>query len=98
VANHDLVLASVGMKTLPELDNCLVVFDEGHHLPAVALNSVRQRDGFARTCAGWTSCRRRCARSAPNSHRATGQDVDTLAQQLRGGLNELVAGCSHGPA
>jgi len=37
VANHDLVLASLGMKTLPDLDNCLVVFDEGHHLPAVAL-------------------------------------------------------------
>jgi ATP-dependent DNA helicase DinG len=38
VANHDLVLASLGMKTLPDLDNCLVVFDEGHHLPAVALD------------------------------------------------------------
>ena len=38
VANHDLVLSSLGMKTLPELDNCLVVFDEGHHLPAVALD------------------------------------------------------------
>ena len=29
---------SLGMKTLPDLDNCLVVFDEGHHLPAVALD------------------------------------------------------------
>ncbi|HSO44221.1 MAG TPA: ATP-dependent DNA helicase DinG, partial [Rhodoferax sp.] len=38
VANHDLVLASLGMKALPDLDNCLVVFDEGHHLPAVALD------------------------------------------------------------
>jgi len=38
VANHDLVLASLGMKTLPDLDNCLLVFDEGHHLPAVALD------------------------------------------------------------
>lgn len=38
VANHDLVLASLGMKTLPDLDKCLVVFDEGHHLPAVALD------------------------------------------------------------
>jgi Rad3-related DNA helicase len=25
-------------KTLPDLDNCLVVFDEAHHLPAVALD------------------------------------------------------------
>jgi ATP-dependent DNA helicase DinG len=38
VANHDLVLASLGMKALPDLDNCLVVFDEAHHLPAVALD------------------------------------------------------------
>ena len=38
VANHDLVLASLGMETLPDLDKCLVVFDEGHHLPAVALD------------------------------------------------------------
>jgi len=38
VANHDLVLASLGMKTLPDLDNCLLVFDEAHHLPAVALD------------------------------------------------------------
>jgi ATP-dependent DNA helicase DinG len=38
VANHDLVLASLGMKTLPDLDNCLVVFDEAHHLPGVALD------------------------------------------------------------
>jgi ATP-dependent DNA helicase DinG len=38
VANHDLVLASLGMKTLPELNNCLLVFDEAHHLPAVALD------------------------------------------------------------
>ncbi len=38
VANHDLVLSSLGMKTLPDLDKCLVIFDEGHHLPAVALD------------------------------------------------------------
>lgn len=38
VANHDLVLSTLGLKALPDLDNCLVVFDEGHHLPAVALD------------------------------------------------------------
>jgi len=32
VANHDLVLASIGGRTLPDLGDCLVVFDEGHHL------------------------------------------------------------------
>jgi ATP-dependent DNA helicase DinG len=38
VANHDLVLASLGTTTLPELDKCLLVFDEGHHLPAKAID------------------------------------------------------------
>lgn len=32
VANHDLVLASIGARTLPELEDCYWVFDEGHHL------------------------------------------------------------------
>jgi ATP-dependent DNA helicase DinG len=38
VANHDLLLSTLGTRTLPELDNCLLVLDEGHHLPAVALD------------------------------------------------------------
>jgi ATP-dependent DNA helicase DinG len=37
VANHDLVLSSIGTRTLPELESCLVVFDEAHHLPKKAL-------------------------------------------------------------
>jgi len=48
VANHDLVLASIGRKTLPELDNCLLVFDEGHHLPAVALDQFSSRMELSR--------------------------------------------------
>lgn len=37
VVNHDLLLASLGSRQLPELDNCLLVLDEAHHLPATAL-------------------------------------------------------------
>lgn len=37
VANHDLLLSSLGARMLPELDNCLLVLDEAHHLPATAL-------------------------------------------------------------
>ena len=37
VANHDLLLSSLGARVLPELDNCLLVLDEAHHLPATAL-------------------------------------------------------------
>ncbi len=38
VANHDLLLSSLGARMLPELDNCLLVLDEAHHLPATALD------------------------------------------------------------
>ena len=37
VVNHDLLLSSLGARVLPELDNCLLVLDEAHHLPATAL-------------------------------------------------------------
>ena len=37
VANHDLLLSSLGARLLPELDNCLLVLDEAHHLPQTAL-------------------------------------------------------------
>jgi ATP-dependent DNA helicase DinG len=37
VVNHDLLLSSLGNRLLPELDNCLLVLDEAHHLPATAL-------------------------------------------------------------
>jgi len=38
VANHDLLLSSLGARLLPDLDNCLLVLDEAHHLPATALS------------------------------------------------------------
>lgn len=38
VANHDLLLSSLGARVLPELDNCLLVLDEAHHLPSTALD------------------------------------------------------------
>ncbi|WP_298209436.1 ATP-dependent DNA helicase DinG [Acidovorax sp.] len=38
VANHDLLLSSLGARVLPELDNCLLVLDEAHHLPTTALD------------------------------------------------------------
>lgn len=38
VANHDLLLSSIGARLLPDLDNCLLVLDEAHRLPATALS------------------------------------------------------------
>ncbi len=37
VANHDLLLASMGARVLPELSDCLLVVDEAHHLPRKAV-------------------------------------------------------------
>lgn len=37
VVNHDLLLSSLGKRSLPELDECLLVIDEAHHLPRVAV-------------------------------------------------------------
>ncbi len=87
VANHDLVLASLGRKALPELDNCLVVFDEGHHLPAVALkqfasamelSSLRWLDKLPRTL----------QEVSEKIQVALAQDVGTLAQQLKAALQD----------
>jgi len=37
VVNHDLLLSSIGTRSLPELDDCLLALDEAHHLPQKAL-------------------------------------------------------------
>lgn len=88
VANHDLVLASLGRKTLPDLDNCLVVFDEGHHLPAVALDqfssamdlsNLRWLDKLPKTMQEVSS--------KLSLH--LGEDVQTISSQLKSALTHL---------
>ncbi len=51
VANHDLLLSSLGSRTLPELDHCLLVLDEAHHLPGVALDQFTASMDLTRV--GW---------------------------------------------
>ncbi|MCB8748521.1 ATP-dependent DNA helicase DinG [Rhodoferax sp. U2-2l] len=85
VANHDLVLASLGMKALPELDNCLVVFDEGHHLPAVALDQFS--GAMDLTGLRWLDKLPKILHEvAEKMGVAVEQDVTTLAQQLKTAL------------
>ena len=87
VANHDLVLASLGMKALPDLNNCLVVFDEGHHLPAVALDqfsSAMELSGLR-----WLDkLPKILIEVAEKMGFVLAQDVSTLAQQLKTALLE----------
>jgi ATP-dependent DNA helicase DinG len=88
VANHDLVLASLGMKTLPELDNCLVVFDEGHHLPAVALNQFASSMDLS-TLRWLDKLPRILLEVSEKINMALTQDVATLAQQLKGAMLDM---------
>ena len=88
VANHDLVLASIGKKTLPELDNCLVVFDEGHHLPAVALGQFASSMDLSHL--RWLDKLPRTLQQVSEKiHMSLTQDVTTLAQQLKAALQDL---------
>lgn len=88
VANHDLVLASLGKKSLPELDQCLLVFDEGHHLPAVALDQFSS--SMDMSSLNWLD-------KLPRSMQEVGekigvaltQDVATLSSQLKHALQDL---------
>jgi len=88
VANHDLVLASLGMKTLPDLDNCLVIFDEGHHLPAVALDQFSSAMDLSNL--RWLDKLPKILQevsSKLNLH--LGEDVNTVTSQLKGALTTL---------
>jgi ATP-dependent DNA helicase DinG len=88
VANHDLVLASLGMKALPELDNCLVVFDEGHHLPSVALDqfsSAMDLSGLR-----WVDKLPKVLHEISDKINLTlAQDVSTLGAQLKTALFDV---------
>lgn len=88
VANHDLVLASLGMKTLPDLDNCLVVFDEGHHLPAVALDQFSSSMDLSNL--RWLDrLPRIMLEVGEKMHSELGEDVTTLARELKAALHDL---------
>ncbi len=88
VANHDLVLASLGTKTLPDLDNCLVVFDEGHHLPAVALDQFA--NSLDLSSLRWLDKLPKILQEVSSSLQLElSQDVATLASQLKTALQQM---------
>lgn len=88
VANHDLVLASLGRKALPELDNCLLVFDEGHHLPAVALDQFASAMDLSNL--RWLDKLPKALYEVSEKLQLVpAQDVATLAQQLKVALHDV---------
>jgi ATP-dependent DNA helicase DinG len=88
VANHDLVLASLGTKTLPELNNCLVIFDEGHHLPAVALGQFSSAMDLSSL--RWLDKLPKILQEVSGKLQLTlAQDVNTVTSQLKTALSQL---------
>jgi ATP-dependent DNA helicase DinG len=71
VANHDLVLASLGRNALPDLDKCLLVFSA-----AMDLSNLRWLDRLPRNLLD----------VAEKMGYLPTQDVNTLAQQLHAAL------------
>jgi len=87
VANHDLVMASLGMKTLPELDNCLIVFDEGHHLPSVALDQFSNSMDLSYT--RWLDRLPKAMQDVRNKlHQGPDESLATVCSQLKIALNQ----------
>lgn len=88
VANHDLLLSTLGANALPDVSNCLLVLDEAHHLPATALDQFAASMDLSRLL--WIE------RLAKNAKRigvlmelAEVADIDRYASQLRQGLQDV---------
>ncbi|MFI5445694.1 ATP-dependent DNA helicase DinG [Polaromonas sp. UC242_47] len=88
VANHDLLMSSLGSRLLPDLDNCLLVLDEGHHLPAVALDQFSASMDLSRNT--WLdTLATRARRIGGLMTVAEAADVPRFAAQLRQGLLDI---------
>ena len=88
VVNHDLLMSSLGSRMLPELDNCLLVLDEGHHLPAVALDHFAASMDLSRTL--WLeTLANRARRTGGLMNVSEASDAPRLAAQLRQGMVDL---------
>lgn len=88
VANHDLLLSSLGARLLPDLDNCLLVLDEAHHLPATALSQFACALDLSRL--GWIDkLASRALRVGTMLEVEEVADVPTHSSQLRQTLQDL---------
>ena len=88
VANHDLLLSTLGTRTLPDLDNCLLILDEGHHLPAVALDKFSTAMDLSRL--GWIdTLASRARRIGSLMGVSEVADVGRYASQLKQTLEDI---------
>jgi len=88
VANHDLLLSTLGARVLPELDNCLLVLDEAHHLPATALEQFACSMDLSRLL--WIDrLAQRATRIGTLMEVAEVADISGYASRLRQGLQDV---------
>lgn len=88
VVNHDLLLSSLGNRLLPELDNCLLILDEAHHLPATALAQFACRMDLGHHA--WAErLAQRAVRVGVRLEVTEVADIPTHASQLRQALQQV---------
>ncbi|MFD0667585.1 ATP-dependent DNA helicase DinG [Ramlibacter sp. MAHUQ-53] len=88
VANHDLLLASMNARVLPELSDSLLVIDEAHHLPRKAVEQFAASMDLSRL--RWLDkAPRALAGVAAELEVTLTQPVEPAARELRTALTEL---------
>lgn len=88
VVNHDLLLATLGLHALPDPQNCYLVFDEAHHLGAVAQGQFTESMDLMRS--QWLDRLPRAVEEVAGALQHTpGVDVAAFARELKSAQTEL---------
>lgn len=88
VVNHDLLLSTLGLHALPVPEDCYLVFDEAHHLGAVAQGQFSESMDLMRS--QWLDRLPRAVDEVAGALQHTpGVDVALLAREMKGAQGEL---------
>src|SRR3990167_5000172 len=88
VVNHDLLLSTLGLHALPAPEDCYLVFDEAHHLGAVAQGQFSESMDLMRS--QWLDRLPRAVDEVAGALQHTpGVDVALLAREMKSAQGEL---------
>ena len=88
VVNHDLLLATLGLHALPAPSDCYIVFDEAHHLGAVAQGQFTESMDLMRS--QWLDRLPRAVEEVAGALNHTpGLDVAEFARELKRAQSDL---------
>jgi len=88
VVNHDLLLSTLGLHALPAPEDCYLVFDEAHHLGAVAQGQFSESMDLMRS--QWLDRLPRAVDEVAGAMQHTpGVDVGLLAREMKSAQGEL---------